>query len=134
MVKSIPLEEIKLIRKKRKKLKKQIVAKSKRKVILSLVISLGLIIMTSFLIADNLYIYANSKDLEFVVEHNFTSGFSSVNKLLRVQRMSLVYYDTNTAIVEAFGLSKNTPHKNTSIKGSFKRDNNDHWIFEKFIQ
>lgn len=133
MVKSIPLEEIKLIHKKRKRLKEQIAVKSKRKIILSLTISLGLIISTSFLIADNLYLYTNSKDLEFVVEHNFTSGFSSENKLLRVQQMSLIYCDEDTAIVEAFGLSKEAPHKSTSIKGSFKRDNNNHWIFEKFV-
>lgn len=134
MVKNIPLEEINLIRKKRKRLQYRAIAKSKRKIMLSLLISLALIAATLFLAADNLYVYSNSKDLEFVVERNFTSGFSSENRLLRVQRISLVYYDTDTAIVEAFGLSKKAPHKSTSIKGSFKRDSNDRWVFEKFIQ
>jgi hypothetical protein len=100
---------------------------------LRLTISLGLIIITSFLIADNMYLYSNSKDLDFVVEYNFTSGFSSENKLLRVQKMSLTYCDEDTAIVEAYGLSKKAPHKSTYVKGSFKKDNNHHWIFEKFI-
>ncbi len=133
MVKNIPLEEISLIRKKRKRLQGRAIVKSKLKIMLSLSISLALIAATSLLVADNLYVYSNSKDLEFVVERNFTSGFSPENKLLRVQRISLVYYDTDTAIVEAFGLSKEAPHKSTSIKGSFKRDSNDRWVFEKFI-
>jgi len=49
--------------------------------------------------------------------------------------MSLIYCDGETAIVEASGLSKNEPHKNISLKGSFKKNNNKSWSLEKiFIQ
>ena len=73
---------------------------------LSLIISLGLITIVSFFITHDLYISSNSKDLGFAVEYNFTSGFSSESKLLRVQKMSLIYSDGETAVVEASGLSK----------------------------
>ena len=100
---------------------------------LSLIISLGLIIITSLFITHNIYITSNSKDLGFAVEYNLTTGLSSENKLLRVQKMSLVYCDGETAVVEASGLAKTPPHKITSVKGSFKKDNNKSWNLEKIL-
>ena len=47
--------------------------------------------------------------------------------------MSLIYCDGETAVVEASGLSKIPPHKTTSVKGSFKKDNNKSWNLEKFL-
>ncbi|MDR3593946.1 hypothetical protein [Clostridium sp.] len=133
MINNATIELGSFVYKKKRKLHRRIIAKSKRNFMLSLTISLGLIIITSFFISNNMYVYTNSKNLGFAVEYNFTSGFSSENKLLRVQKMSLVYCDEDTAIVEASGLSKKAPHKSTYIKGSFKKDSNQHWIFEKFI-
>jgi len=98
-----------------------------------LIISLALIIITSYFITNKLYISSNSKDLGFAVEYNLTTGFSSENKLLRVQKMSLLYFDGETAVVEASGLSKTSPHKTTSVKGSFKKDANKSWILEKLL-
>lgn len=133
MINNIPIKKNSYISKKRRTLSKRITAKSKQRIIIYLITSLGLVVITSFFITYNIYVYTNSKDLEFAVEYNFTSGFSYENKLLRVKRMSLIYCDGDTAIVEAFGLSKKAPHKSISVKGSFKRDSTRHWIFEKFI-
>jgi len=119
--------------KKRRRLERNILLRSRKKNMLFIVISLGLIIITSFSITKKLYISSNSKDLGFAVEYNFTTGFSSENKLLRVQKMSLLYFDGETAVVEASGLSKTHPHKTTSIKGSFKKDKNKSWFLEKFL-
>lgn len=133
MINNMYLEAEAFAYEKRRRLERNILLKSKRKKILHLTISLGLIFITSFLLTHSLYVRNNSKDLGFAVEYNLTTGFSSENKLLRVQEMSLIYFDGDTAIVEASGLSKNTPHKKTFIRASFKKDINKCWIFENFL-
>src|SRR5471030_3098477 len=135
MINNLALQKESFVYKKRRRLERNIMIRAKRKVMLSLIISVGLISLVSFFIAHNVYISNSSKDLGFAVEYNFTTGSSSENKLLRVQKMSLIYCDGETAIVEASGLSKNEPHKNISLKGSFKKNNNKSWSLEKiFIQ
>lgn len=119
--------------KRRRKLKKHNIARAKKRNMLFLILSLSFITISAFYITHNIYISRNSKDLEFSVEYNFTSGFLSNNKLLRVQKMSLVYYDSETAIVEASGLAKDPPHKNTTLKGSFKKGDNKSWYLEKIL-
>ena len=133
MVNTLQLQKKSFVSRKRRKLNRTIKIKAKRRVMLSLIISIGLITTVSFFATHNLYICSNSKDLGFAVEYNFTTGFSSENKLLRVQKMSLIYCDGETSIVEASGLSKNEPHKNVSIKGSFKKDSNKSWYLEKIF-
>lgn len=133
MINTLQLQKEAFIYKKRRRLEKNIIIKAKRRAILSLIISLGLIVMTSFFVTHNIYISSNSKDLEFAVEYNFTTGFLSENKLLRVQKMSLIYCDGETAVVEASGLSKNEPHKNVSVRGSFRKDNTKSWYLEKIF-
>lgn len=133
MQSSLQIEKETFVYNKRRRLERKIIRRAKRKSIFFLLISLGLITIASFFITRNIYISINSKDLGFAVEYNFTTGFSSENKLLRVQKMSLVYCDGETSVVEASGLSKNEPHKNISIKGSFKKDNNKSWYLEKIF-
>ena len=133
MVNNLHLQKESFVYKKKRRLERKLMRKAKRKSILSIIISLGLILAASFFITHNIYISNNSKDLGFAVEYNFTTGFSSENKLLRVQKMSLVYCDGETSVVEASGLSKNAPHKNISVKGSFKKDNNKSWHLEKLF-
>ena len=133
MVNNLQLQKESFVYKKRRRLERNIKKRAKRRAVLFLIISLVLITSTSFFITHNLYVISNSKDLEFAVEYNFTTGFSSENKLLRVQKMSLIYSDGETSVVEASGLSKNEPHKNVSIKGSFRKDNNKSWHLEKIF-
>ncbi len=133
MINNLQLEKESFVYKKRRRLERKIIIRAKRQVMLYSIISLGLITIVSFFITHNLYICSNSKDLGFAVEYNFTSGFSSESSLLRVQKMSLIYCDGETAIVEASGLSKSEPHKNVSVKGGFKKDNNKSWYLEKIF-
>ena len=133
MINNLSLQTEPFVYKKRRRLQRNIMQRTKRKIMLSLITSIGLIIIASFFITQKIYLSSNSKDLGFAVEYNFTTGFSSENKLLRVQKMSLIYFDGETAIVEASGLSKNEPHKNISIKGSFRKDNNKSWYLEKIF-
>lgn len=133
MINNMPFEKDSIIHKRKRRLERHTSVWRKKKTMLSITVSLGLIIISSFFISYNIYISSNSKDLGFAVEHNFTSGFSSKNKLLRVQKMSLIYSDGDTAIVEASGLLKNPPHKSTSIRGSFKKDQNKSWHLDKLM-
>ncbi|MBW6408624.1 hypothetical protein [Clostridium weizhouense] len=114
--------------------KKRLNKRKKKKLIKSyLRISLVLfaIISIGFFTAKKLYIMNKCSDLAYSVEHNFTSGLSNKNKLLRVQEMDLIYSDGKTAVVEASGLSKSEPHKQTSLQGNFRKDKNNSWILEE---
>jgi hypothetical protein len=133
MINNMYLEAEAFVYKKRRRLERNILLKSKRKKMLYLIIPLVVITITSIFITYSLYINSNSRDLGFAVEYNLTTGFSSENKLLRVQKMSLIYFDGETAVIEASGLSKNPPHQITSVKGSFKKNSNKCWVFEKFL-
>ena len=133
MINNLQLQKEFHVYKKKRRLERNIIIRAKRRSILSLIISLGLITIASFFITHSMYISSNSKDLEFAVEYNFTTGFSSENKLLRVQKMSLIYCDGENAVVEASGLSKNEPHKNISVRGSFRKDNTKSWYLEKIF-
>jgi len=133
MMNTTSLQASSFVYKKRRRLERNILLRSKRKNMLLIIISLGIIIITSLFITSKLYISSNSKDLGFAVEYNLTNGLSSENKLLRVQKMSLLYFDGEVAVVEASGLSKISPHKTTSIRGSFKKDSNKSWILEKLL-
>lgn len=118
----------------RKKILKKLSRRNSKKVqTFFATISLGIIIISSFFITYNIYNRSNSKDLEFAVEHELTTGFSSKNKLLRVKKISLTYFDGETAIVEASGLCKALPHKSTILKGSFKKDSNKSWYLDKLV-
>lgn len=92
---------------------------------------LFVIVSIGFFTAKKLYITNKCSDLAYSVEHNFTGGLSDKNKLLRVQEMDLIYSDGNTAVVEASGLSKSEPHKQTSLQGNFRKDKNNSWILEE---
>ncbi|SFD33294.1 hypothetical protein [Clostridium uliginosum] len=114
---------------------KKCIRKRKKKINMKkrfrLLLSLLAIIISSFFITKQLYISNKCTDLSYSVEHNFTTGLDSKNKLLRVQEMSLVYCDGETAVVEASGLSKSDPHKKTSIKGNFKKIKDSSWILQE---
>ena len=69
-------------------------------------------------------IYTNNKckDLYFATEYFLTKGSS--NRLLRVQNFELVFLDNNVAIIEAFGLNKESPHEEVTLRATFKKNNN----------
>lgn len=69
-------------------------------------------------------IYINNKctDLYFATEYFLTKGSS--NRLLRVQNFELVFLDNDMAIIEAFGLNKESPHEEVTLRATFKRNNN----------
>lgn len=133
MINDLPLEKSSFFYERRRRLDRHIKERAKRKKTLFLMISLGLIITSSFFISYKAYVHSNSRNLQYAVEHSFTTGFSSKDKLLGVQNMSLIYYDGETAVVEATGLSKAAPHRTISIKGSFKKDKDNSWYLEKFM-
>lgn len=97
-------------------------------------ITLFIILISTFMLTKKFYIMQNSKNLDFAVEHDFTNGeHYDTHQLLRVQYMSLVYSDEGSTIVEVSGLSKESPHYNTSIKGRFKKDFFDSWYLSEII-
>ncbi|GAA0077525.1 hypothetical protein UT300005_19030 [Clostridium sp. CTA-5] len=121
---------LKLNKHKKKRLNKH----RKKKILksyLRIFLSLFIIISIGFFTAKKLYLTNKCTDLAYSVEYNFTSGLSDKDKLLRVQQMDLIYSDGETAVVEASGLSKSEPHKQTSLQGNFRKDKNNSWILEK---
>ena len=76
-----------------------------------------------------LYKKIKCRDLQYAVEYIFASGKSS-ERLLRVQHITLKFNDNEKAIVEVSGLSKDEPHRQTTIKGTFKKGSLDSWNLE----
>lgn len=139
MIDNSCLEETNFIPKKRRKggrgrIKRKKIIKAKRRSKFFNIILLTAITISALITAYNFYISINCKDLSFAVEYYFTHGFSSKDKLLRVQTMSLINCDDTTAVVEAKGLSKTTPHKSISIKGNFKKGTGSSWYLESTSQ
>lgn len=139
MVNDSCLEQKNFIPKKRRKggrgrIKRKKIIKAKRRSVFFNIIFLIAIVITALITAFNFYISINCKDLSFAVEYYCTHGFSSKDKLLRVQTISLINCDNDTAVVEAQGLSKSMPHKSISIKGNFKKGIGSSWYLESISQ
>ncbi|MBN1037749.1 hypothetical protein [Clostridium sp. ZS1] len=115
--------------------KKQKIKKRKKRTLVKRYICTFFILVTlvvsSFIITKEIYIQKRCADLAYSVEHYFTNGFDKKNKLLRVQQMSLIYSDGENALVEASGLSKKEPHKQTILKGNFKKDKSNFWVLDE---
>ena len=101
--------------------------KKKRRIRLT-IISLILISIVGFLLWQ-LYNKNQRKDLQFAVEQSLTTG-NEAERLLRVQNISLIFNDSDAAVVEVSGLSKKEPHTTTKIKGSFRKGFMDSWNLE----
>lgn len=139
MINDSCLEQNNFIPKKRRKggrgrVKRKKLIKAQRRSTLFKIIFVTAVIFSSFIAAYNFYISMSCRDLSYAVEYYFTNGFSSKDKLLRVQTMSLINSDNNTALVEARGLSKSKPHKSISIKGNFKKSTSSSWYLESTSQ
>ena len=134
MVNNVSVERSTSIHRRSRRLKRSLRARAKIRARVFSIKTLLIITITALLLARNYYISVKSTDLSYAVEYNFTRGLISKNKLLRVQKMSLIYSDGETAIVEASGLSKNEPHKSVSITGNFKKDSHKSWYLENIQQ
>lgn len=130
MVDNLYMEKQKIIPRRKRRINRRIKAKAKKRFTFCMSLCLCTISLTAFFVARNSYISAKSTNLSYAVEYYFTHGFSSKDKLLRVQKMTLIYSDGTFAVVEASGLSKEEPHKEVSIKGSFKKDNYKSWYLD----
>lgn len=98
------------------------------------IITIGLIVMSSYFITHDFYISKNSQDLYFAVEYNFTNNRDINNCLLRVQYMSLINSDGKNATVKVSGLSKTRPHHTISLTGNFTKDSNKSWQLTDVIE
>lgn len=73
------------------------------------------------------YMYFSCKDLSSAVEYHMTSNKEI--PLLRVQSMKLKFSNGDSAVVEAFGLTKEKPHESKSLECHLKKKNN-YWKLE----
>ena len=103
--------------------------KQRKKRRITLLIFSALIIGIGLFFTYKLYIKNKCKDLGYAVEHYLTSK-KSEDRLLRVQNMTLVFSDKNTAIVKAYGLSSDEPHAQSAVEGMFRKDSLDSWTLE----
>jgi hypothetical protein len=102
--------------------------KRKRRRLLAIIIGAILITITTFIIRS-IYLDKKCQDLYYSANYNLTSRFNN-EKLLRVDNMTLVFSDVDTAMVEAHGFSTESPHKTIGIKGRFLKNNSGSWILE----
>ena len=76
-----------------------------------------------------LYNKTQRKDLQYAVEQSLTSG-NEDERLLRIQNISLLFNDSDAAVVEVIGLSKKKPHATTRIKANFRKGFMNSWQLE----
>lgn len=98
------------------------------------IITTSIIVISSYFITHNFYVWKNSQDLSYAVEYNFTKNSDINNSLMRVQYMTLINSDGQNATVEASGLSKSRPHHTISLTGNFTKDNNNSWRLQEIKQ
>lgn len=101
----------------------------RRRRTISLISILSIFFILSSSLIYKLYKKIKCRDLQYAVEYKLTSGKSS-ERLLRVQHITLKFNDNEKAIVEVSGLSKDEPHRQTTIKGTFKKGSLDSWNLE----
>lgn len=99
--------------------------KRKRRRLLAIIIGIVLITISS-LIIRNIYLNNKCEDIYYSANYNLTSRFNN-EKLLRVNNMTLVFSDNEIAMVEAYGLSTEVPHKTIGIKGRFMKSTSGSW-------
>lgn len=80
------------------------------------------ITISSILISQKIIMYNNCKEISSAVEYLMTKNVD--NALLRVQTIELKFSDGETAVVEAFGLSKEKPHQSTNVECHLRKKNN----------
>lgn len=101
-------------------------ANLRKRRLISMITLLSLLFLLLTFSTYKIYRKIRCKDLQYAVEYKLTSGDSS-NRLLRVQQITLKYNDNRTVIVEVSGLAKETPHKRTTIRGTFQKDQFNSW-------
>ena len=102
--------------------------KRKRRKIKTIIIVVLLVAISSFIIRE-LYLNNECKDLYYSANYNLTSTFSN-EKLMRVNNMTLIFSDNETAMVDAYGLSTESPHKTIGIRGRFLKSPSGTWELE----
>ncbi|MGN0143534.1 MAG: hypothetical protein ACI398_01030 [Clostridium sp.] len=95
------------------------------------IITIALIVISSYYITHNFYILSNSRDLYFAVEYSFTNNNDT--SLLRVQNINLINSDGTNATVEVCGLAKSSPHYTVTLKGLFVKDSNGSWHLKEIL-
>ncbi len=93
--------------------------KKRRRLTIFMTIS---ITISSILISQKIIMYNNCKEISSAVEYLMTKNVD--NALLRVQTIELKFSDGETAVVEAFGLSKEKPHQSTNVECHLRKKNN----------
>lgn len=112
--------------KKKKRIRKSIILRRRR--ILGLVI-LSATLISIILLTKTIYIKIRCKSLNYSINYYLTNN-STDKELMRIKDFSLIFYDKDIAIVEAYGLKKEAPHKSLTIEGRFEKNTFGSWILE----
>ena len=121
--KVLKARQIKIRRLKRRKL-----IKRRLRQLVSLSILFGtLFLLFSFI--KLIYLTKGCKDLDYASNYYFTNGDNN-ESLLRIQNSTLIFSDSDSAVIKATGLSSSSPHKKTILEGHFKKGFFNSWKLE----
>lgn len=101
----------------------------KKKKLIRLRIFLLILIFIASYSLWQLYNRNQRKDLQYAVEQSLTSG-NDDDRLLRIQNISLLFNDSDAAVVEVVGLNKKNPHATIRIKACFRKGFMNSWELE----
>ncbi|MGL4772075.1 MAG: hypothetical protein ACRC2K_00780 [Clostridium sp.] len=106
--------------------------KRKKSIYKPYIIILSLIVLIYF--GKIIYVSYKCKDLYEAADYLFTTKQCKELSLLRVQHMTLVYSDDNSAIIQVSGLNKIPPYETTEVEGEFKKNIFDSWELTKYSE
>lgn len=78
-----------------------------------------------------IYVINKCKDLNYAANYYFV-GETDKNGLSKISKSNLVFSDTDTAEIKAYGLTKGSPHKKICALGIFRRDSNNIWKLDSY--
>lgn len=107
--------------------KRKVRLKKRRKRFLLTSITILTIAIISTLIFYKLYIDSKCKDLTYSINYNLENKSDKSMRLLSLEDIDLIFKDDDSAIALVSGLTKESPHTNTSIKGYFKKSSFGVW-------
>ncbi|WP_251861211.1 hypothetical protein [Clostridium sp. Marseille-Q2269] len=95
-----------------------------------LILIIGIFLLLSLPISYKYKVYKN-KDLNYVVEQHMTHGFFNKYKMYSISALNLTFSDGNIAVVNVYGTSDKSPHKNISYNLFLTKKKNGTWKIKK---
>lgn len=77
------------------------------------------------------YTSSRCKNIDYAVQHYFTSGIFNDYKMYNIGTLNLSFSNGNTAVVKIDGMEKKSPHRQVAYSVFLERNNKGIWKVKK---